>query len=107
MFSYFQTVSKESHGSDEMKQFSEITQVKDDNEYHPKKKKIKQDAVPKKSGSQKYKTKFSTEWSATWSCIQTVESDICIAFCTVCSCKVNCSHQGIGDIQRHLVFKKA
>ena len=84
--------------------------MKDNNEVkqeEPKTKKTKTiDRNTSESGSFKYKTKFSTVWSSTWSCIQPADADAYAAFCTVCSCKVNYSHQGVGDIRRHVDLKK-
>lgn len=35
-----------------------------------------------------------------------MDADAYAIFSTVCSCKVTCFHQGVGDIRRHVDFKK-
>ena len=60
------------------------------------------DRTTSKPGSFKYKTKFSTEWSTTCFCIQPVDADV-YAVCTVCSWKVNCSHQSM-QIQKSVKY---
>ena len=106
MFSFFK-VSKESHKNKKRKKFADMKDNSKVKQGKPKTKKPKAiDRTTSKSGSFKYKTKFSTEWSTTWYCIHPVDVDAYAAFCTVWIHKVNCSHQGLDEIRRHVDSKK-
>ncbi|XP_066912218.1 uncharacterized protein, partial [Clytia hemisphaerica] len=66
----------------------------------------KTEKVTKSKGSQSYDVKFSKEWTKIFNCVQPCSDGAINAFyCTVCSKKVNCSHQGIGDVKRHIDSK--
>ena len=38
---------------------------------------------------------------------QNLDADVYAAFSTVCSCKLNCSHQGAADMRRHVDYAKS
>ena len=48
-----------------------------------------------------YRCKFDKDWSKKTPCIQPVKVDPHAFFCTICSKKVSCCHQAIGDVVRH------
>ena len=106
-FLFYKKVSQESHKNEQKKKFADMDDNREVKQEEPKTKKTKTiDRNTSQLGSFKYETKFSTVWSSTRSCIQPVDADVYAAFCTVYSCKVNYSHQGAGDIRRHVDSKK-
>ena len=77
--------------------------VKNEGEGKTKEKKNKEDDhnTRKIIGFATYRCKFDKEWSKKNNCIQPVKEDPHAFFCTICSKKVSCSHQALGDLVRH------
>ena len=77
--------------------------VKNEGEGKTEEKKNKEDDhnTRKIIGSAAYRCKFDKEWSKKNYCIQPVKEDPHAFFYTICSKKVSCSHQALGDVVRH------
>ena len=64
-----------------------------------KKKGKKKEEKKKKLGASIYSSKFDQNWSVQWPFIQPVQGDIHSFYCTICSFKSSCSHQGMYVLQ--------
>ena len=57
------------------------------------------------AGSYKYKCKFKSDWTKKWPFIVADSGNANGFRCTLCGKNLNCSHQGIGDVEDHIATK--